>query len=152
MKYLHTTLTTIITCALVFIVTASPANAGVIVQDWSPFEFIVPDDSDCSGQPGLAQGMVHTTVATMPRGGFNIHVNARGTWTGLDTGVEAKWLDNISDVLPILGENFVYTYQQSLRILGGPGGSFFLRYKFHLVEIGGEVRSYIDSLTIECTV
>ena len=142
----------IITCAVIFIVTAAPANAEVIVQDWSPFEFIVTDDSDCAGEDGLAQGMVHTTVATMPQGGFSVHLNARGTWTGLETGNEAKWLDNINDVLPIQGENVVYTFQQRLRILGGPGGAFFLRYKFHIVDIGGEVRSYIDSLTIECTV
>jgi len=152
MKLLLTTLTTIMACAVVFIVTAAPANAEIIVQDWSPFEFIVTDDSDCAGEDGLAQGMAHTTIATMPRGGLNVHFNARGTFTGLDTGNEAKWLDNISDVLPILGENFVYTYQQSLRIIGGPGGAFFLTYKFHVVEIGGEVRSYIDSLTIKCTV
>ena len=91
----------IITCAVIFIVTAAPANAEVIVQDWSPFEFIVTDDSDCAGEDGLAQGMVHTTVATMPQGGFSVHLNARGTWTGLETGNEAKWLDNINDVLPI---------------------------------------------------
>ena len=142
----------IITCAVIFIVTAAPANAEVIFQDWSPFEFSVTDDSNCAGEDGLAQGMAHTTVATMPRGGLSIHLNARGTFIGLETGSEAKWLDNISDVLPLQGENVVYNFQQRLRILGGPRGAFFLRYKFHVTDLGGEVTAYIDSLTIECTV
>ena len=152
MKNLPNTLTTIMACAVVFIVTASPANAEVIFQDWSPFEFYVTDDADCAGEDGIAQGMVHSTIATTPRGGLNLHFNARGTFIGVETGSEAKWLDNINDVLPILGENFVYNFQQSLRILGGPRGSFFLKYQFHVTDTGGEVRAYIDSLTIECTV
>ena len=152
MKFLINTLTTIMACAVVFIVTAAPANAEVIIQDRSPFEFPVTDDADCAGEDGIAQGMAHWTVATTPRGGLNVHLNARGTCIGVETGSEAKWLDNINDVLPILGENFVYNFQQSLRIIGGPRGSFFLRYKFHVTDIGGEVRAYIDSLSIECTV
>jgi hypothetical protein len=139
--------------AVMFVVTAGPANAEVIVNDWFPFEFVVIDGGDCAGEDGVAQGIVHQTVTTMPQGNFNVHINARGTWTGIETGNEGKWLDNINDVLPILGENVVYTFQQRLRILGqGPGGDFFLRYKFHVTEIGGEITSYIDSLTTECTV
>ena len=142
----------VIACAVMFVVTAAPANAEVFIQDWFPFEMVVTDDGDCAGEDGLAQGMVHYTVGTMPRGQFNVHINARGTWTGLETGLEAKWLDNINDVLPIDGENFVYTYQQRLRLLGqGPGNDFFLRYRFHVTVIGGEVTAYVDSLTIECT-
>ena len=151
MKYLLNTLTTIMACAVVFIVTAAPANAEIIDQDWSPFEFIVTDDFDCAGEDGLLQGMAHTTVATMPQGGLSIHFNARGTFTGLDTGTEWKWLDNINDVLPIEGENVVYTFQQRLRVIGGPRADFFLKDKFHVTVIGGEVTAYVDSITVECT-
>ena len=143
----------IIACAVMLVVTTAPAKAEVIVQEWSPFEFVTIDDFDCAGEDGLAQGMVHTTVATMPQGGVSAHINARGTWTGLETGNEGKWLDNINDVLPILDENFVHTFQQRLRILSqGPGNDFFLSYRFHVTVIGGEVTAYVDSFTIECTV
>ena len=142
-----------IACAVMFIVAPAPAKAEIIVQNWQPFEFPVTDDFDCAGEDGLAQGMVHTTVSTMPQGQFNIHINARGTFTGLDTGNEWKWLDNINDVLPINGENFVWTIQQRLRLLGqGPGNDFFLKLKFHVTVIGGEVTAYVDSFTVECTV
>jgi hypothetical protein len=143
----------VVACALMFIVTASPVSAKVVVQDWSPFEMVTTDDFDCAGEDGLAQGMRHLTVATMPRGGFSFHLNARGTWTGLQSGNEVKWLDNINDVLPIDGENFVLTQQQRLRLLGqGPGNDFFLKYKFHVTVIGGEVTAYVDSFTTECIV
>ena len=153
MKYLLTTLTTIMACAVVFIVTAAPANAEILDQFWSPFEMVATDDFDCAGEDGLAQGMFHVTVSTMPRGGINFHLNARGTFTGMKTGGEWKWLDNRNSVLPINGENFVQTIQQRLRILGqGPGNDFFLSYRFHVTVIGGELTAYVDSFTIECTV
>jgi hypothetical protein len=143
----------IIACAVILVVSSAPAQAEVIQQGWFPFEFVTTDDFDCSGEDGLAQGMFHSTITTMPRGQFNVHLNARGTWTGLETGFEAKWLDNINDVLPISGENIVHTFQQRLRILSqGPGNDFFLSYRFHVTVIGGEVTAYVDSFTIECTV
>jgi hypothetical protein len=142
----------IITCAVIFIVTAAPAKANN-PQYRSHFESVIIDSSGCAGEDGLAQGMVHVTVANMPGRGVSEHINAQGTWIGLETGNEAKWLDNINDVLPITGENVVYTFQRRLRILGqGPGGDFFLRYKFHVTDIGGEVTAYFDSATTECTV
>jgi hypothetical protein len=139
--------------AVMFIVAPAPAKAEIIFQDWSPFEFVQPDDFGCAGEDGLAQGMAHTTIATMPQGGVSFHYNARGTWTGLDTGNEWKWLHNFNDVLPIDGENVVWTIQQRVRVLGqGPGNDLFLRYKFHITDIGGEVTAYFESLTTECTV
>ena len=142
----------IIACAVMLVVTAAPAKAEVIRQEWSPFEMVVTDDFDCAGENGLAQGMVHWTVTTMPRGQFNVHLNARGTWTGLVTGIEAKWLDNVNDVLPIDGENFVWTIQQRLRLLGqGPGNDFFLSYRFHVTVIGGELTAYVDSFSFKCS-
>ena len=131
----------------------SPAQAELVQQDWSPFEVVVTDDADCSGEDGIVQGMVHVTVTTMPRGNLNIHYNSRGTWTGLVTGAEAKTLENVNDVLPILGENVVYTYQQRLRVLGkGPKNDFFLKHKVHVTIIGGEITVYFDSYTTDCRI
>jgi hypothetical protein len=142
-----------IACAVMFIVAPATAKAEIIEQSWNPFEFVATDDFGCAGEDGLVQGMVHTTVATMPQGRFNVHFNARGTWTGIVTGGEWKWLDNINDVLPIDGENFVWTIQQRLRLLGqGPGNDFFLSYRFHLTAIGGELTAYVDSFSVECSV
>ena len=142
-----------IACAVMFIVAPATAKAEIIEQSWNSFEFVVTDDFGCSGEDGLAQGMVHTTVSTMPQGQFNAHLNARGTVTGLNTGNEFTWMDNINNVLPIDGENFVWTIQQRLRLLGqGPGNDFFLSYRFHVTVIGGELTAYVDSFTIECTV
>ena len=139
--------------AVMFIVAPAPAKAEIIFQDWSPCEFVQPDVFGCAGEDGLAQGMVHTTIATMPQGGFSIHLNAHGTWTGFDTGNEWKWLENYNDVLPIRGENEVWTIQQRVRVLGqGPGNDLFLKYKFHITVIGGELTAYVDSLSVECSV
>ena len=143
----------VVACALMFIFAPATAKAEIIVQSWNPFEMVVTDDLDCAGEDGLAQGMIHTTVSTMPRGQFNVHINARGTWTGFNTGNEFKWLDNINDVLPIDGENFVWTIQQRLRILRkGPGNDFFLKYRFHMTVIGGELTAYVDSFSFKCSV
>ena len=142
-----------IACAVFFVLMAAPAQAEVLDQGRYPFEFVVPDDLNCAGEDGLAQGIVHLVVTTMPRGGLNIHISAQGTWTGLDSGNEAKWLENINDVLPMTGENYVRTVQQRLRILTkGRGNDFFLRFSFHITVVGGEVTAYIDSFTTECTV
>jgi len=143
-----------IACAVMFIVAPATAKAEIIEQSWNPFEFVVTDDFGCAGEDGLAQGMVHNTVSTMPRGGFNVHINARGTWTGFNTGNEYKWLDNINDVWPLFtGENDVYTFQQRLRLLRkGPGNDFFLKYRFHITVTGGEVTAYVDSFSVECSV
>jgi hypothetical protein len=143
----------IIACAVMFIVTAAPAKAEIIKQSWESFEFVQTDDFDCAGEDGLAQGMVHTTIANMPQGGLSIHALQRGTWTGFDTGNEFKWLHNYTDVLPINGENVVWTIQQRVRVLGqGPGNDLFVKWKYHVTDIGGEVTVYVDSLTFECTV
>ena len=130
----------------------SPAQAELLQQDWFPIERVVIDNG-CTGEDGLSQGMYHLTVTTMPQGNLNIHINARGTWTGFVTGAEAKWLENVNDVLPILGENVVYTYQRRFRVLGqGPKNDFFLKHKLHVTMIGDEVTVYFDSFTTDCRI
>lgn len=143
----------VIACAVMFVLTPAPAQGEVLDQGRYPFEFVVIDELNCAGEDGLAQGIYHQIVTTMPRGNLNIHISAQGTWTGLESGNELMWLDNINDVFPVSGENVVYNFVQRLRILTeGPGNDFFLRYNFHITIVGGEVTSYIDSFTTECTV
>jgi len=133
---------------------AMPAQAELLVNEWSPFEFVVLQDPEqpCADDPAfLAQGMQHLKVSTLRNGGVAINFNALGTFTGLVTGEEWKWRHNIADVLPIDGENAVYSYQDILKIIGQGGApSFRAKFKLHVTEIGGEVKSYIEVEEITC--
>jgi len=134
---------------------AAPASAELLVNEWSPFEFLVPQDPDnpCSDDPAfLAQGMQHVKVSTLPQGGLAINFNALGTFTGLVSGNEWLWRHNWADVLPMDGENAVYNYQETLKIIGQGGApTYFAKFKFHVAVIGGEVKSYIEVEDITCT-
>ena len=142
------------TTFLIFAVIAAPVQAELLVNEWTPFEFVIPQDPDtqCADDPTfLAQGMQHLKVSTLRRGELAINFTALGTITGLVTGEEAHWRHNITDVLPILGENEVYTYRDTLKIIGqGGGDSYFAMGTFHITNIGGEVKSYIDGVKITC--
>ena len=133
---------------------AAPTQAELLVNEWSPFEFVVLQDPNnpCGDDPAfLAQGMQHLKVSTLRRGGLAINFNALGTFTGLESGQEAHWRHNINDVFPNFGETEVYNYQESLKIIGQGGDpSYFAKIKFHITLIGGEVKSYVDSAKIEC--
>jgi hypothetical protein len=130
----------------------APVQAKVLAQYWTPDEFFAIDETNCAGEDGYVQLMSHVTVVDMPQGALGIHVNRRGTWTGLVTGTESKWLDNLVNVLPILGEGFVHTQIFTIRIVGQRGNNFYLRAKQHITIMGGEIITNIDSQTIDCKV
>lgn len=132
----------------------APAQAELLVNEWLPFEFVVLQDPDnpCADDPAfLAQGMQHLKVSSLRQGGFAINFNALGTFTGLVTGEEWHWRHNIADVLPMDGENAVYSYHETLKIIGQGGTpTYFARTKFHVTVIGGELKSYIEVEDISC--
>ena len=132
----------------------APVQAELLVNEWATFEFVVPQnpDTQCGEDSSfLAQGMQHLKVSTLKNGMFAVNFNALGTFTGLNTGEEALWRHNINDVFPIDGENAVYTYRDTLKIIGRGGvASFFAKATFHVTEIGGEFKSYIDDVKIAC--
>ena len=133
---------------------AAPVHAELVVNEWAPFEFVVPQNPEepCADDPAfLAQGMQHLKVSTLRNGGFAVNFNALGTFTGLVTGQEWHWRDNIADVLPIDGENAVYTFHNTLKIIGQRGApTYFAEVRFHVTEIGGELKSYIEVENISC--
>ena len=54
--------------------------------------------------------------------------------------------------IPVDGENVVYTFQNTLKIIGQGGqNTYFAKTKFHVTVIGGEVKSYIDMEEITCS-
>ena len=135
MKYLLSTLKTIIAFAIFVLVAlmgfAGPVQAELLENTWYPFEFLVEQDPNnpCGDEPFfLAQGMQHFKVANLREGGVALNFNAQGTFTGLNSGVEAHWRHNVADVLPIIGETTVYSYQDTLKIIGQGGNpSYFAK-------------------------
>jgi hypothetical protein len=140
------------TTFLLFAVVASPAKAEVLVNEWQEFAFPVPNNFGCSDESGVASGVLHSVVTNFRKGGLGIHINVIGIWKGVDSGVELSWKDNITDIVPIgdLGNHFVGTFSESLKIIG-PGGLLFrLNAKAHLTEVGGEFIVYFDEVTTVC--
>ncbi len=133
---------------------AGPVQAELLVNEWLPFEFVIPQNPEdpCADDPAfLAQGMQHLKASSLRNGGAAVNFNALGTLTGLVTGEEWHWRHNFADVLPMDGENTVYNYQETLKIIGQSGApSLFIKAKFHITMIGGEVKSYIDIEEITC--
>lgn len=133
---------------------ATPVHAELLDNTWYPFEFVLPQDPEhqCADDPFyLAQGLQHVNVASLRNGEIVIHFNALGTFTGLESGVEAHWRHNVTELVPVAGETTVYTFQETLKIIGQGGvPSFFAKIKFHVTDIGGEWRSYIDSAKVGC--
>jgi len=129
---------------------AEPAHAENIVNVWEPIEIPVIGDP-CAGEDALILGMVHTTVSTLRNGQLSVQVNTQGVITGLDTGREWLWRLNISDVLPVDGENLVWTFHQRDKVIGRGGlPSLFITYQAHVTVIGGDVKVYFDSATYDC--
>lgn len=144
-----------ITAVVAFSTFSMPAKAELLANFWDEFTFPVTDDSGCAGEDGMANGLVHITVTNFKKGGIGFHVNATGTWTGDISGDEYTWKDNVVDVLPIAEDGkFVLNVSQQLRIIGqGPGmGQFRLNFNLHIVEIGGELKTYVDELKTTCSV
>jgi len=133
---------------------SAPAQAELLDNNWYPFEFVLEQDPEhpcADDQYYLAQGMQHVNAASLRKGGVVFHFNALGTFTGLESGLEAHWRHNFTEVLPIQGETTVYSLQETLKIIGqGDVPSYFAKIKFHVTDIGGELRAYIDSGKIGC--
>jgi hypothetical protein len=135
---------------------AAPVQAELLVNEWEPFEFPVAPDPNCPTEDTAfyVQGMQHLKASNLRKGGLAINMNALGTFTGIQTGEEWHWRHNIADVLPIYegnGENEVFTYQETLKLIGQGGTpSYFAKTKFHIIVFGGEVKSYIDAVEVRC--
>jgi hypothetical protein len=133
---------------------AAPVQAAPpLFNEWQEFAFPVPDTFDCAGEDGVASGVVHRVAIDLNQGGVGFHLNAQGIWKGNDTGTEYKWRDNITDVIPIDNpDNFVGTLSESLKIIGGPNGSFRLKGDVHVTVVNNEVVVYFDNVSTSCSV
>jgi len=144
----------VVACALMFILTAAPAKAGILVNEWQEFAFPVTDDFGCAGEDAVASGVAHVTVSDFRKGELGIHLNAKGILKGDDSGVEVLWKDNVTDIVPIgdFGNHFVGTISQSIKIIGQGGLLFRLKANVHLTEVGGEFIVFFDRATFVCRV
>jgi hypothetical protein len=142
----------VVACALMFIVSAAPAKAGIIVNEWQEFAFAVTDDFDCAGEDGFASGVLHLIVSDFRKGGVGAHLTAKGILKGNDSKIEVVWKDNILDILPIgdLGNHVVWTQTETLKLIGQGGLAFGFRANFHLTEVGGQPIVYFDRATFVC--
>ena len=147
MKLIEVLLTTTF---LIFTVIAAPAKAELLVNEWQEFAFPVTDDYGCAGEDGVASGVVHTRISDLRMGDVAFQINAKGIWKGDDSGVEFLWKDNITEVVPVdIGDHFVVTFSQNLRIIG-QGLGFRVNANVHITEVGGELVVYFNEFTIVC--
>lgn len=144
-----------VTLALSILVAAiEPTEAQILQQEWQEFAFPIADVSGCAGEDGVASGMVHYTVTSMPSGWVGVHINAEGIVEGNDSGALYLWRDNITDIVPVVeaGELFVGTYRNTLKIIGPGNGlaKFMFSAKVHLTEIDGVAVVYFDEASFSC--
>lgn len=139
---------------LIFASVATPAKAEVLLNQWNDFAFPTIDETGCAGENGVVSGLVHLVYSDFKKGALSLHLSAKGIWKGNDSGFEATWKDNISEVIPIagFGSHFVGTFSQSLRLIGQGGLAFRLNANAHLTEVGGEFIVYFDEISIVCNV
>lgn len=148
------------TTLLLFAFGAAPVQAEVLVNEWQEFAFPVTDDSGCAGEDGFVSGVVHNMITAPRKGDLGFFINSKGIWKGNESGVEATWKDNITDIIPNgklddIGNpdnHLVWTVSQNLRIIGQGGLLFRLKAKVHLTEVGGEFIVYFDEVTTVCNI
>lgn len=139
--------------AVVMWVPAS-AQAEVLLNAWQPIDDIVPGVPECGGAEVFYQveGMAHTKIATLRNGMFAVHTNAMGTVTPLGSEEEgAMFRQNVSNVYPMMGENDVYTYVDTTKVITkGNAPNVHVKIRYHHTVIDGEVRSYFNIRDVSC--
>jgi hypothetical protein len=129
------------------------AQAEVLFNDWTPVDDIVPGAPECSGDEEFrVEGMAHTKVATLRNGNLAIHTNAMGTVTRLEPEEElGMFRQNVRNVYPVMGEKEVYSYGDSVRVITEGGvPNVRVNIRFHVTEIDGDLKSYIDVRDVSC--
>lgn len=139
---------------LIFTSVAASAKADVLMNQWNNFAFPITDETGCAGEDSVASGLVHLVYSDFKKGSLSFHLSAKGVWKGNDSGLEATWKDNFSEVIPIVdfGNHFIGTFSRSLKIIGQGGLLFRLNANVHLTQVGGEFVVYFDEVSIDCNI
>ena len=127
-------------------------QAELLQNSWAPFEIVVPNDPEApcgEADAFVVEGFIHTKVSTLRKGGLAINVNAQGTLTPLGEIVDdpAIFRQNVRDVLPIDGDNVVYNFGETIKVISKVGPNYRLNSIFHVTLVGGEVKSYLPCLS-----
>ena len=133
---------------------SASVQAELLLNSWDPFYVIVEQNPDVAcgdADEFVAEGMSHVKVSTLRNGNVALNVNAMGTFTAVGSEEGAIFRQNIRDVLPIDGENVVYNYGETIKIIGRPNGdNYRANINFHVAIIDGEWKSSIDIDKAEC--
>ena len=143
----------IITCAVIFIVTAAPANAELIFNDRTEDTQEIVDEYGCAGENLDATFFVHEKLTFNKRGGYSYHYNIDGIMVGQETSREWIWREVFNDTVAIANsDTFRGTLQHRIAIIGkGQQLDFWLKFKLHLVVNSGQVVSSFNSFEVVCT-
>ena len=129
-------------------------QAEVLLNEWQPIDEILPGVPECGGA-GIyyqVEGMTHTKIASLRNGMYAIHTNAMGTVTPLGSEEEgAMFRQSISNVYPITGENDVYTYVDTTKVITkGSAPNVHIKIRYHHTVINGEFKSYFNIRDVSC--
>jgi hypothetical protein len=131
-------------------------QAELLENSWTPIDALVPNNPDapCGDTEFFRlEGMQHLKVSNLRRGGVAINVNLMGTLTPLGSEEEgAIFRQNIHDVLPIDGENFVGSLGDTIKIIakGSDGNNYRSNFNLHVTRIGDEYKSYVSTDRVSC--
>mgnify|MGYP003572839358 FL=1 len=134
-------------------------QAELLENVWEPIDTIVPNDPDnpCGSATFFRlEGMVHRKRSSLRNGDQAININVMGTFTPLDgpyAGESALFRQNVHDVLPQFQDfdNAVYSVGDFIRIIGSGGAdNYKAQYKFHIVIMEGEIKSFFEIEKVTC--
>ena len=82
---------------------------------------------------------------------YAVNIVTMGTLTQLGSDEGFIFQQNINDVFPILGENVVINFGQQVRVITkGKDPNLLVNINFHVTDLGGEIKSWINTERITC--
>jgi hypothetical protein len=128
-------------------------QAKTVENTWTPFDIIIPGSPDCGNENDFfrLEGMEHLKVSTLRNGMYAVNIVTMGTLTQLGSDEGFIFQQNINDVFPILGENVVINFGQQVRVITkGKDPNLLVNINFHVTDVGGEIKSWINTERISC--
>lgn len=132
---------------------SASVQAETVENTWNQFDIIIPGSPDCGNENDFfrLEGMEHLKVSTLRNGMYAVNIVTIGTLTPLGSEEGFIFRQNINDVLPIFGENVVYNLGQRVRVITeGKEPNLLVNINFHVTDLGGEIKSWIDTERITC--
>ena len=129
-------------------------QAEVVINRWDPVEAVIPGSPLCGNEHVfyLLEGMIHTKLATLRNGMFALNQHSLGTMTPLvSEEAELVFSHTIHEVYPMTGENEVYSFVDTLKVIGkGRAPNLHVKIRNHVTAIDGEIKSFFDITDVSC--